>query len=241
MSKSSINVEIGKIIRFGRKSKGINQSQLANIMDVTPGTISHWETNNRSIYAHDLIKIANELDIVQDLFPGYVKKEQVEQKDREIHMAHEIAMEKLKIQELEKKLAKIENKLDTKNRPTQQQILVVEDDEMMPIVIKSTLMAEGYDCRVVSSSDGLDALNLISDPEFNTKLIVLDLLMPHISGLEFLRILKSNTRIAKIPIVILTAASSKTIKEASQYEPYAILKKPFNYTKFIKTIKDLGI
>ena len=68
-------MNIGEAIKKGRKRKKLNQKELASMMDVSCGTISHWEQNTRSPQAKDLIKLANMLDIVTDLFPGYMKSD----------------------------------------------------------------------------------------------------------------------------------------------------------------------
>lgn len=68
-------IDIGKIIRNGRIKKGLSQKQLANKLRVRPNQISKWEHNYQLPRSTDLIKLANELDIVYDIFPTYKPEE----------------------------------------------------------------------------------------------------------------------------------------------------------------------
>ena len=70
-----IEVDLGKIIRNGRIKKGLSQKQLANKLQVRPNQISKWEHNYQLPRSTDLIKLANELDIVYDIFPAYRPEE----------------------------------------------------------------------------------------------------------------------------------------------------------------------
>lgn len=62
------NIEIGEAIRRGRKRKRWSQSELAEKMNVHQTHVSQWEKGKKRIYGEDLIKIAQMLDIVDELF-----------------------------------------------------------------------------------------------------------------------------------------------------------------------------
>ena len=79
-------------------------------------------------------------------------------------------------------------------------ILVVDDDTAIRRILTRLLDAEGYD--VVGAADGLSAYSrAISD---RPDIILLDLLMPSMDGLEVLRELKENPETMSIPVIILT-------------------------------------
>jgi len=89
---------------------------------------------------------------------------------------------------------------------TGQQILVIEDEEDILEVITYNLTIEGY--RVAGVTSGEDGLKAARDDPPN--LIILDLMLPGIDGLEVCKILKHDDRTAHIPIVMLTAKGEET-------------------------------
>jgi len=66
--------DIGKTIKIARIKKGMSQKELAEAMGVDISAISLWEKNKRIPSGDLLIKLANELDIVEDFFPNYTRK-----------------------------------------------------------------------------------------------------------------------------------------------------------------------
>lgn len=120
--------------------------------------------------------------------------------------------------------------------PADKHILVVEDEEHLATGIKYNLVAEGY--RVTTVADGPSALNILeADPE-SVDLVILDLMLPGMSGYavcEALRVID-----AEMPVLILTA---RTLTEdrtrgfdvgANQY-----LTKPFDLDEFLSRVKNL--
>jgi len=84
-------------------------------------------------------------------------------------------------------------------------ILLVEDSKLLRLTNERTLVKAGYD--VISAEDGEEALRCAK--EHRPDLILLDLLLPKISGLEVLNRLKHNRDTAKIPVVALSGLSEK--------------------------------
>lgn len=80
-------------------------------------------------------------------------------------------------------------------------ILVVEDEQDLRDVLEYNLVQSGYE--VVTASTGADALSLIQQSEPN--LVLLDLMLPDISGTEICKMLKGNARTRRIPVMMLTA------------------------------------
>lgn len=79
-------------------------------------------------------------------------------------------------------------------------ILVVEDTELLRRMYHDKLVADGFE--VSTASDGLEALNELRNAHYD--LVVLDLIMPRMGGLELLEIIKADPRLSVIPVVILT-------------------------------------
>ena len=115
-------------------------------------------------------------------------------------------------------------------------ILVVEDEEHLAAGIKYNLDAEGY--RVTTVGDGRSALKLIEQAPEDVDLVVLDLMLPGMSGYAVCEALRANER--HMPVLILSA---RTLSEdrtrgfdvgADQY-----LTKPFDLDEFLSRVKNL--
>ncbi len=87
-----------------------------------------------------------------------------------------------------------------------EKILVVEDEEDIQELIRYNLAKEGYQLKVVDS--GEPAMAAIRDER--PQLILLDLMLPGMNGLELCKWLKSNPQTANLPIVMLTARSEES-------------------------------
>lgn len=115
-------------------------------------------------------------------------------------------------------------------------ILVVEDEEHLAMGIKYNLVAEGY--RVTVAGDGRTAMNLLTEPEADIDLVVLDLMLPGMSGYAVCESLREIDR--DMPVLILSA---RTLAEdrargfdvgANQY-----MSKPFDLDEFISRVRNL--
>ncbi|MBC7266356.1 MAG: response regulator [Anaerosomatales bacterium] len=82
----------------------------------------------------------------------------------------------------------------------QEHILVVEDTELLRRIYQDRLVQEGY--TVHTASDGLEAIQQMRAVPVD--LVLLDLIMPRMGGLEVLETMKADPRLADIPVVILT-------------------------------------
>ncbi len=95
---------------------------------------------------------------------------------------------------------------------TKKRILLVEDDAALSAVYKSRLELEGFDTQEVNN--GEDALSAAL--EYKPDLIVLDAMMPKISGFDVLDILRNTPETTNIKIVMLTALSQPKDKERAE-------------------------
>lgn len=84
---------------------------------------------------------------------------------------------------------------------TQRSIMVVDDNPDIITIVKTILEGKGY--QVLSASSGQELLNLLT--ERKPDLIILDIMMPEMDGLEVLGRLKAVTETASIPVILLTA------------------------------------
>lgn len=108
-------------------------------------------------------------------------------------------------------------------------ILIVEDDEDIRDILKDFFEAEG--CKVAAAVNGRAALDYI-EKEGRPDLIFLDLMMPIMSGEEFVRHLKRNPHWAETPIVIMSA-DHQTAKVAGELEIKNFVRKPITLRSLV--------
>ena len=115
-------------------------------------------------------------------------------------------------------------------------VLVVDDNPHNLELILAYL--EDVDCRAVSAEGGSEALDIIkNDPP---DLVLLDVMMPKISGFEVCRILKNNPQTAHIPIIMVTALNEMgDIERAIQSGTDDFLSKPVNKWELITRVKTM--
>ena len=103
-------------------------------------------------------------------------------------------------------------------------ILIVDDNPEMRNVIQ-TILADGYRC--VFAANGKEGLEVVNNQQ--PDLIISDLMMPVMDGIEMSRILKKNLTTAVIPIIMLTAKDDKqTERKSLQSQIDAFIAKPFD-------------
>ena len=117
-----------------------------------------------------------------------------------------------------------------------QKVLVVEDDKDIQEIIEYNFTREGYE--VITCSDGEDALDLIRHeiPD----LVILDWMLPNLSGSEILRQVRSSKKIRKTPIIMLTARTEE-IDKLKAFDTGAddYITKPFSNAELIARTKAL--
>lgn len=110
----------------------------------------------------------------------------------------------------------------------QKTVLVVEDDPWTRIVTTALLAGEGY--AVVEAKSGEEGLQQAADR--SPDVILLDLALPTMSGIEVLQELKQSARHAGIPVIVVSAYGS-LMKDADTRQVAAVLQKPFDYDHLV--------
>lgn len=113
-------------------------------------------------------------------------------------------------------------------------VLIVEDNELNMKLFHDLLAAHGY--RTVLTRNGLDALSLAR--EHRPALILMDIQLPEVSGLEVTRWLKEDLELRDIPVVAVTAFAMKGDEErirSGGCEAY--LSKPISVMTFLETVR----
>jgi CheY-like chemotaxis protein len=128
-------------------------------------------------------------------------------------------------------------------------ILLVEDDLAHIEIIKRNFETSRLANRLISVEDGQEALDYLQrtgkykdDNKFPMpNLILLDLRLPKVDGLEVLRTIKSDPALSSIPVVILTTSPAESdMVKAYKYNANSYLVKPVDFTKFNQLMNIFG-
>ena len=113
-------------------------------------------------------------------------------------------------------------------------VLIVEDNELNMKLFRDLIESQGY--RTLRTGEGLTALSLAR--EHRPDLILMDIQLPAISGLEVTRWLKAEPRLASIPVVAITAFAMRGDEERIRDGGCAAyVAKPISVSKFLETLK----
>jgi two-component system, response regulator len=128
-------------------------------------------------------------------------------------------------------------------------ILIVEDNATDAALTLRTLKKHGFAGTAMVVTDGVEALDFLfsrgsysqNDRNPLLKLILLDLKLPMISGLEVLKEIKKDPYTKTIPVVILTSSSQeRDILESCQLGANSYVVKPLEYDRFCETVAAVG-
>jgi CheY-like chemotaxis protein len=128
-------------------------------------------------------------------------------------------------------------------------ILLAEDDPRDVELTLAALAEHNLANSVLVVHDGEEALDyLYCRGKFKTRengppvVVLLDLKMPKVSGLEVLKIIKAEEHLKTIPVVVLTSSREEPdLIESYQHGVNAYVVKPVDFSEFIKAVKQLGI
>ncbi|HUJ24491.1 MAG TPA: response regulator [Myxococcales bacterium] len=115
-------------------------------------------------------------------------------------------------------------------------VLVVDDSKLLHRMFE--MMLRGY--PLVHAYDGREALDRLAEHK-DVDLILLDINMPRMNGLEFLAAVKANAELAKIPVVIITTEGTEDdTQRGLQAGASAYVKKPFRNEELLGVINRLS-
>jgi len=111
------------------------------------------------------------------------------------------------------------------NTKAEKRILVADDDPAILKLVGTILEKEGF--SVVPARDGREAYKILqTDPNFTAA--ILDVVMPHISGTELVRYMKTENRLMRIPVMMMTAEQDpKLSSDSFSAGAVVFLPKPF--------------
>jgi len=130
------------------------------------------------------------------------------------------------------------------------EILFVEDSKDDAILTIRALTKSGFINKLLHVTDGAEALDFIfcrgnyteRNPQEFPKLILLDLKMPKVSGMEVLEQVKSDPKTKSVPVVMLTSSNEgPDIEKCFALGANSYIVKPVDSDNFFKTIKEIGL
>lgn len=134
--------------------------------------------------------------------------------------------------------------------PKEVEILLVEDNPTDAELVTRSLKKNNLANNVVWVKDGAEALDFIFATgayssrkiENGPKVILLDLRLPKVDGLEVLRKIKSDERTKLLPVVVLTSSKEeKDIVESYKLGVNSFVSKPVEFEDFVKAVSELGL
>mgnify|MGYP001297401486 FL=1 len=125
---------------------------------------------------------------------------------------------------------------ELKEKKKRRSILVVEDDDTMRAALKRILESDGFDVR--SAADGTQLGDALGD--MSVDLILLDVGLPWINGIELAKLLKEHDSLREIPLVFISGKTSEfDIKRGFEAGADDYIKKPFDIDNVKKTVRTL--
>jgi CheY-like chemotaxis protein len=126
-------------------------------------------------------------------------------------------------------------------RVTDQPILLVEDDQVDVMTVKRALKEINVTNPVINQENGEEALKYLRDPASERPcIILLDLNMPIMNGIEFLHIVKQDALLKRIPVVVLTTSEEQPDKIKSfDLGVAGYMAKPVDYRQFVELMRTL--
>ena len=119
-------------------------------------------------------------------------------------------------------------------------ILLIEDDVIEVMKFNRTIGSLNLSHKVIEANNGEDALKILENKTNRPDIILVDLNMPKINGIEFLNILKSDNVLRYIPAIVLTTSSNmKDLRECYEAGVAGYLLKPLKYEDYVSRIEKL--
>lgn len=119
-------------------------------------------------------------------------------------------------------------------------ILLIDDDEIERIKFKKVCKDLQFSCSIVEAVNGKQAFEFLKATSKAFNIIILDLHMPKMNGLELLEKLKSNVHYKNIPIIIMSnSEDDNELKKCYDFGISGYFTKPAQFSKYAKKVKSL--
>lgn len=117
-------------------------------------------------------------------------------------------------------------------------ILLIEDDAIEVMKLHRVISSKGLNHSIVEANNGVEALDILQKKEALPDIILLDLNMPKINGIEFLSILKADEVLKHLPTIVLTTSNNqKDVLECYKIGIAGYVIKPLKYEDYVQKIE----
>jgi two-component system, response regulator len=121
-------------------------------------------------------------------------------------------------------------------------ILLVEDNDDDAKLTMRALKRNDVQNRVVLAADGVEALDFLRGQLDPPVLILLDLKLPKVDGLEVLQHIRSDRRTSRAPVVVLTSSvEDRDLERAYMLGANSYIRKPVDFSEFVEVAKSIGV
>jgi CheY-like chemotaxis protein len=122
-------------------------------------------------------------------------------------------------------------------------VLLIEDDVVDAMTVRRALGDLRVTNRLVHMENGEDALDFLRDSSKDRPcLILLDLNMPIMNGIEFLQIIKADNNLRRIPVVVLTTSEEqRDVVGSFDLGVVGYMRKPVDYQQFVETMRAIDL
>jgi len=122
-------------------------------------------------------------------------------------------------------------------------ILLVEDDKVDTMTVTRALKEIHVNNNIISVGNGIEALEYLRN-ESNEKpcIILLDINMPKMNGIEFLEVVKQDDKLKMIPVVVLTTSKEEQDKvDSFRLSVAGYMIKPVDYRQFVEVVRTINV
>ena len=128
--------------------------------------------------------------------------------------------------------------------------LLVEDNPDDEVLTRRALKKNNIGNEVIVARDGAEALDYLfatgtyegRDPSIMPQVVLLDLKLPKVDGLEVLRRIRANERTKLLPVVILTSSmEQRDLVDGYGYGANSYIRKPVDFAQFVEAVRQLGL
>jgi DNA-binding response OmpR family regulator len=115
-------------------------------------------------------------------------------------------------------------------------VIIVEDEKSLMMILEKLFESNGFD--VIKANDGLEAINLLNSK--TPDIMILDLMLPKLSGFKLLDIIREDTGLSDIPVIVLSARADRENRElALSLGAKRFIEKPFSPFQLLDEVKKI--
>ena len=120
-------------------------------------------------------------------------------------------------------------------------ILLVEDDSVDAMTVKRAMRDLQVNHSVIHSVNGEEAMKYLTSPDTEKPFVILlDLNMPKMNGIEFLKVMKTHPELKTIPVIVLTTSKEqRDVLDSFELGASGYMVKPVDYSKFVEILSKI--